>query len=100
MKKIHNRFTQKQGTQNTAKYEHKFIELYLDDEEIMAIALACSRSKNIIRTQTYFAHAKQEQSKCKLEVLSEIVDRKLKIKGFKLGVPIFELVDSQSNYIN
>ena len=80
--------------------EHRFIELHLDDEEIMAIALACRKSEYIIRTQSYFAHAKQEQSKCKLEILSEIVDRKLKIKGFKLGAPKFELVDPQSDYIN
>jgi len=80
--------------------EHKFIELHLDDEEIMAVALACRRSEHIVITQLYFANAKQEQSEVKLEILSEIVERKLKIKGLKLGIPKFELVESQSDYIN
>lgn len=66
----------------------------------MAIALACRRSEYIVRTQLYFAHAKEEQSEYKLEILSEIVDRKLKIKNFKLGVPTFELFESQTDFIN
>jgi len=70
--------------------EHRFIEQYLNDEEIMSVALACARVEDIIAAQLYFARAKQEGTREKLGLLSEIDDDRLKIKSVKLGVPDFE----------
>lgn len=75
--------------------EHKFIEQYLDDEEIMAVALVCERGvsyQNVILCQLYFARAKRDGDNEKLGLLVEIGEGGVIIKGVKLGIPEFEFL--------
>lgn len=72
--------------------EHKLIEQYLEDEELMAVALACERGVtyvDMVLSQLYFALAKRDGDSEKLGILVEIVQDKLKIRSVKLGVPDF-----------
>jgi len=70
--------------------EHRFIEQYLNDEEIMSVALSCRNVDDIFQAQYYFALAKQNGSIDALGLLNEITRDRLKIKGVNLGVPDFE----------
>lgn len=69
--------------------EYEFIEQYLSLDEMESIALACERVEDVILSQFFFARAKQEGSTEKLNLLAEIVEDRLKIKGVKLGIPEF-----------